>query len=252
MPTEVQNLNKWSSDYNWSQLGDEWSEAWGGTDNLFWWMLYPRTRKFLNVERILEIAPGHGRITQFLKDSCKELIIVDISQNCINSCKQRFKTSENIIYYVNDGKSLDMINEESIDFVFSFDSLVHCEKNVIKNYLYQLSKKLSTNGKGFIHHSNLGNFFNFGERLIRLFPPDIVNNHWRAKSMTAKLFRSYCNDVNLNCYSQELINWGGKYLIDCFSVFEKTNSLKTKNTLIKNTEFMNEANYIKNISQLYK
>jgi cyclopropane fatty-acyl-phospholipid synthase-like methyltransferase len=39
------------------------------------------------------------------------------------------------------------------DFVFSFDSLVHVESDVIENYLTQLAKKLKPNGIGFIHHS---------------------------------------------------------------------------------------------------
>jgi len=51
-----------------------------------------------------------------------------------------------------------MIQDKSIDFVFSFDSLVHAEAKVIEAYLNQLAMKLSQNGIGFIHHSNLGKY----------------------------------------------------------------------------------------------
>ena len=41
-------------------------------------------------------------------------------------------------------------------FVFSFDSLVYAENDVIAAYLSQLARKLSPDGVGFIHHSNIG------------------------------------------------------------------------------------------------
>ena len=59
------------------------------------------------------------------------LTIVDLNQNCIDVCKQKFAAFENIEYHVNDGKSLSMIPENSIDFIFSHDSLVHAELDVI-------------------------------------------------------------------------------------------------------------------------
>ncbi|HQY52280.1 MAG TPA: class I SAM-dependent methyltransferase [Ignavibacteria bacterium] len=250
MPSEIQNLEKWDKDYDWSQSGDEWSEAWGGTNSLWWWMLYPRLRKFLKVNRILEIAPGYGRITQFLKDQCNELVIVDISGNCIEACKNRFRDSKNIEFHVNNGTSLDFVKDNSIDFVFSFDSLVHAENNILQKYITEINKKLVVNGNGFLHHSNLGGYKKLGKYFFNFLPPARIRTHWRAETMTAKLFNEYCTAENLNCNSQELINWGGKYLIDSFSVFSK-NSQNNKNQIIENYEFMKEADYIKKISELY-
>jgi hypothetical protein len=57
---------------------------------------------------------------------------------------------------VNDGRSLDMIEDESIDFVFSFDSLVHADSGTVRSYMLQIARKLRFSGTGFIHHSNLG------------------------------------------------------------------------------------------------
>src|SRR4029077_1318302 len=64
--------------------------------------------------------------------------------------------NKHLAFYVNDGSSLDVVPDGSVDFVFSFDSLVHAEKDVIERYIQQLSKKLKLDGVGFIHHSNLG------------------------------------------------------------------------------------------------
>lgn len=60
--------------------------------------------------------------------------------------------------YVNDGKSLAMVEDRSVDFAFSFDSLVHVEADVIAAYLNQLGKKLKPGGFTFLHHSNLESY----------------------------------------------------------------------------------------------
>jgi ubiquinone/menaquinone biosynthesis C-methylase UbiE len=120
--------------------------------------IYPRIKRLLPAATILEIAPGFGRCTAYLKNHCERLVIVDLSPKCIEACKRRFANESNISYYVNDGKSLDMIADRSIDFVFSFDSLVHAQADVMEAYVKQLAVKLKPSGQGFIHHSNLGSY----------------------------------------------------------------------------------------------
>ena len=84
-------------------------------------------------ESMLEIAPGYGRWTAFLKDLCSRLPLVDLSPKCIEACRERFGESDDIAYHVNDGRSPAMIDEDSIDFAFSFDSLVHVELEVLES-----------------------------------------------------------------------------------------------------------------------
>ena len=86
--------------------------------------------------------------------------MVDLTERCIEACKERFSADSHITYYVNDGKSLAMIPDDSVDFVFSFDALVHVEADVIKAYLSQLALQLKPDGVGFIHHSNIGAYVN--------------------------------------------------------------------------------------------
>jgi ubiquinone/menaquinone biosynthesis C-methylase UbiE len=144
--------------WSWSQEGDEWSAPWGGTAALWWGSLFPRVRPFLPTETILEIAPGHGRITQFLKDYCHRLVLVDLAEGCIEACRRRFSACSHIEYHVNDGYSLDAVADRSVDFVFSFDSLVHAEADVIRAYVLELARKLKPDSVGFLHHSNLGSY----------------------------------------------------------------------------------------------
>jgi hypothetical protein len=56
------------------------------------------------------------------------------------------------------GKSLSAVADGSIDFAFSFDSLVHFEVDAMESYLRELACKLSADGVAFLDHSNLGEY----------------------------------------------------------------------------------------------
>jgi 2-polyprenyl-3-methyl-5-hydroxy-6-metoxy-1,4-benzoquinol methylase len=246
MGTIEENLKQWSS-YNWPECGDEWSVVWGGSDYLWSGTIFPRILSFLPTESVLEIAPGYGRCTQYLHPFCNKLAVVDMTDKCIKACQDRFKAYSHIEYFINDGKSLDMINDESIDFVFSWDSLVHVESDVIFLYLKALSSILKPNGYGFIHHSNIGTFVDPKSKKLT-----IENPHWRATGMTAALFRKYCDECGLKCISQEIIPWGGDDLNDCFSLFTKDPTKSDLETvIIENPDFMREAVVMNKISKLY-
>jgi hypothetical protein len=251
-------------------LGDEWSADFGGTEALWCFVLYPRIHRFLPSPVILEIAPGYGRWTQFLRTQCQSMIAVDLSENCITYCKTHFASDSHVQFHVNDGRSLAVVPDDSIEFVFSFDSLVHVEKEVIEGYLTQLSQKLKPDGVGFFHHSNLGAYpgrlalLNYYSRLPFRFRNHILTEAkmhaflslpqaWRATSMSAALFRKYCQQAGLKCISQEAINWGkGKCLIDAISVFTKPNSRwDRERTYFENTEFVESAGLTSRLAKLY-
>jgi SAM-dependent methyltransferase len=211
---------------------------------------------------ILEIAPGYGRWTNYLKDYCENFIGVDLAENCIKTCQERFSGDSHMTFHVNDGKSLAMLEDKSIDFVFSFDSLVHANPDVIETYLNQLAIKLKDNGIGFIHHSNFGSFqqeFAHIDKIPLEVRDQIINRtflgprHWRAADMSAKLFADYCDKAGLQCIGQELLNWGtDRLLIDSFSLFTPKNSIWSRpNQVVENPDFMKEANMINKLSNLY-
>ena len=262
MPTIKEN-RAWGDPQVWKNSGDgdSWSDPWGTVDNQWAWTIFPRIRRYLPTGRILEIAPGFGRWTNYLKDLCKELVVVDLNELCIERCKERFSSSKNIAYYVNDGKTLDMIPDNSIDCAFSFDSLVHAEADVIEAYLTQLSKKLKPNGVGWFHHSNLGSYKLFS-RINRLPEPfqwvisKILgfNPFWRSWNMTAEKFQQLVEKASMRTISQETVNWKNEnyFLIDCISVFTLANSIWARpNRIFTNRCFMEEVNYSQKLSALY-
>ena len=57
---------------------------------------------------------------------------------------------------MNDGHSLPMVGDTSIDFAFSFDSLVLVEADTLARYLSELARVLKPDGVAFLHHSNFG------------------------------------------------------------------------------------------------
>jgi SAM-dependent methyltransferase len=236
MPSINENLEYWTN-YEWGDRGDEWSEVWGNTENLWNGSLLPRIKDYLPAPRILEIAPGFGRITQYLKDWCDKLILVDLTQKCIDACRERFAKETIIEYQTNDGKSLPCIADRNIDFAFSFDSLVHVEIDVIEGYLGELARTLSANGVAFLHHSNVGAFRDSAAGDLT-----IPNPHWRGTTVSAEQVRSIAPSVGLSCIRQEIVNWGGPHLTDCFSSFSLLGSRHEQTTeLIENVRFMDEA-----------
>lgn len=262
MASLEENRNKWGITYAWSDQGDEWSKAWGSPEMQWYSTILPRIHQFVPTENILEIAPGYGRWTQYLKDLCSNLIVVDLSENCVEACKKRFSSSDNIQYWVNDGKSLAMVPDNSIDFIFSFDSLVHAEQDVIEYYIAEISRKLKRDGIALIHHSNLHEYrishypFRWLPRLARLAIAKagikVAADHWRARSMSAEKLVTFARKVGMECISQEKINWGSATLIDCISIITpKGSAWERENIVMRNPQFMSAAKYAKKLSYLY-
>jgi ubiquinone/menaquinone biosynthesis C-methylase UbiE len=263
MPSIEQNLEVWGKTYDWSQAEKEWSDHWGNADTQWFYTLLPRIHSFIPTGTILEIAPGFGRWTQYLINQCQHLMLVDLSENCIEACKERFSKYDHISYFVNEGKSLEFIPDGSIDFVFSFDSLVHAEDNVLEAYLEQLAYKLTPNGAGFFHHSNLGESlayrdrvqklpYRLKKRLEKMNVIETLEAQWRDPSMTAQKFEQMAERAGMQCIGQEIINWESKRTIDCISTFtQKGSAWASENRVIRNNKFMQEAEYSAQLASLY-
>jgi ubiquinone/menaquinone biosynthesis C-methylase UbiE len=246
-----------STKYDWKDAGEEWSEPWGSSAAQWSGSIFPRIRNCLPTGRILEIAPGFGRWTHYLKDYCEELWVVDASSECVDACRGRFAAESHVRCYLNDGRSLPMIPDGSVDFVFSFDSFVHLRRELVADYLSELARILKIGGKGFIHHSNLGAYAgSLPERIPQpmrklLRKLKVLDwEHHRNPTMSADVFRSLCARTGLNCISQELINWRGRRLIDCLSLFDRPASPKNPSTkIVRNPRFMREAARIRRQSR---
>jgi hypothetical protein len=163
----IDEQRHWNEENAFTENGDEWSGRFGSTENLYNQLLQDKVEKYCKGEG-LEIAPGWGRITEYLIPNCNSLSLVDLNEYCISKCVNRFGNRIKS-YHVNDGKSLTSIPDNSLDFIFSFDSFVHIHFNVFCEYILEFNRVMKEGSYGIIHHSFFGggedfSFRNFGGR----------------------------------------------------------------------------------------
>jgi len=167
-----------------------------------------------------------------------------MNQNCIDACLGRFGSRKGAAYLKNDGKDLSMIANKSIDFIFSFDSLVHCDLDIMEAYVSQLRRILKPNGFAFIHHSNLGQYFKNGRR--------VKNVHWRAENVSGNDMIELCIKNGLYCVSQERVQWASTTLNDAFSIISHRHVSDRRETIVfENYGFIEERENICRLSSLY-
>jgi SAM-dependent methyltransferase len=210
VPTSEENRAKWT-DYDWSQGGDDWSFGWGSSRVLWFGTILPRIHFLLPARHLLEIAPGYGRVTAFLLEHCRQYTGVDVTERCVEACRKRFAARADARFVLNDGASLDAVEDGSVDAAVSWDSLVHADPEALEAYVGALARKLAPGGRAFLHHSNLGAFTNPSGRSPH------PNPHWRDERMTAEDLRRFASEAGLELDAQELVQWGSPVANDCFS-----------------------------------
>jgi SAM-dependent methyltransferase len=207
----IDEQRSWNNDNMWTDNGHEWSGPFGTTENLWNKEIFDFIKDFRG-KKILEIAPGYGRITQFLSILASELIVIDLNPSCIEKTKE--KLGHHVLaYFTNDGKSLTGIRDNSQDLVFSFDSFVHMHANVTEEYIKEIFRVLKPGGQAFIHHSWL---YGGSENSFE-------NSAGRA-NMSPEQFKGFVENNNMRIITQKPIqfkplnSWNG---MDTISIFEK-------------------------------
>jgi SAM-dependent methyltransferase len=248
MPSLEWNKNTWDKSYNWDNKGEEWSQCWGCSESQWFSSIYPRIHRFISCENVLEIACGYGRWTKFLIEyTSGEYRGIDLSSECINYCNNHFK-QKNVNFIKNDGLSLNDVADLKYDFIFSFDSLVHVNPEILEIYIRQIVELLTENGVCFIHHSNFGSIIEKG--IIDLSHQGFVHN--RDQESSAKKVKEIIVENRGKVLCQEIIDWGGAESLDCLTLFSKKDSYKEINEIqLVNKNFMKEAMIIKDVHNNY-
>jgi SAM-dependent methyltransferase len=208
----IEEQKLWNNPEMWSEGGHEWSGPFGNTENLWNTHIFDKIKEFRG-SKILEIAPGFGRITQFLSILASELIVIDLNPLCIQKTKEKLGRHV-LAYLVNDGKSLAGVRDRSQDLVFSYDSFVHMHSNVVEEYIKEIYRVLKPGGTAFIHHSWI---YGGSEN-------SFSNSAGRA-NMSPEQFKEIVEANNMKILSQDPIKfdqlnmWDGT---DCVSMFTKS------------------------------
>jgi len=171
-----------------------------------------------DLSHTLDLACGHGRNAEMLRKSAKTIDLVDVNPSCIEFCRRRFgdqKEQCRFRYHLTDGNGLSEVGDGAVTFVYSWDSMVHFDKLVIRNYLFEIKRVLKSGGSAFLHHSNYGTFAPNS---------DWTKNHGSRSDMTAALMREYADEAGLKVKFQRLSGtndgWGMDDL-DCLTLLSK-------------------------------
>ena len=151
-----ENRRNWGV-FDWSKGGEEWVpevQIAKGLEPAQWKnkLTDEVLLKYIKKDSvILEIGSGAGRWTEILQPLAKKLIVTDISPKCIEICKKRFESKNNLDYKLID-KRLDFIDDGVIDYVWSYAVFVHINPSDIDRYIKDFSRILKPGGYTIIHH----------------------------------------------------------------------------------------------------
>jgi SAM-dependent methyltransferase len=167
----------------------------------------------------LELGCGHGRNVEFLRRLAKNITLVDVNDSCLLACRQRFGDSLEgcgFHYCKTIGNRLDGVDDASITLVYSWDTMVHFDKLVVRDYVREIARVLRPSGHAFLHYSNQGTENPNG---------DCIDNHGHRGDMTADQFKSYAEESALTIVSHRLSGrndgWGRDNL-DCLSLVRRS------------------------------
>lgn len=150
-----QNRLTWNN-WNWNQLGEEWTKSDVWKNKLAEEII---NKLIPEKSSVIEIGPGGGRWTEYLQEKSSSLNLVDISEKCLELCKERFADKTNISYNLIKEVKFIFAADNTIDFIFSYDVFVHIDKAQITEYLNEFARVLKPSGKIILHYSKIGDKF---------------------------------------------------------------------------------------------
>ena len=158
---------------------------------------------------VIDLAAGHGRNSRMLLSKARRLLVLDIQPGNVKICRRRFAEHPHVECVVNNGYDLRPAADGAFSLVYSFDSMVHFEKEVVRSYLRDTQRVLRPGGRGFFHHSNYTG-----------------GSHWRTDPhsrnfMSRELFANYAEEAGLRRIRQMVMDWGHVAELDCLSLVEK-------------------------------
>ena len=200
------NREIWES-WDWGAGGEEWTISDEWKDSLVKCVMLKHIKSGTD---LLEIGPGGGRWTEHLQKLAGSLVGVDISEKCVEVCREKFKDCDNVRFFANKGNDLSGIEDRSLDAIWSFDVFVHINKKEVGQYVGEFFRVLRPGGIGVIHHgTNAG-----------------MEGGWRS-NLTCTDFDGVLGDAGLRVVSR-FENWlddGRQYEVgrygDVITVFEK-------------------------------
>jgi SAM-dependent methyltransferase len=129
--------NRWDPEAFFARGRDEITSALGFVSNLG---LEPRRG------RALDFGCGAGRLTQALCEEFDKVVGIDISSTMIETAERFNRHGERCRYIVNTGDRMPMLEDASIDFVYSNITLQHVPPEASTQYIAEFVRVLKPGG----------------------------------------------------------------------------------------------------------
>lgn len=171
--------------------------------------------KHLNLEKVVELACGHGRHVPQYINNANQIILMDVNQENIDFCRDRFGENPKISYYKNSGSDFSQLSDSSVTSIFTYDAMVHFEVFDVYSYIKDAFRVLVPGGRILFHHSNND-----------AYPTRLWNENPHSRNfMSANLFSYFANRTGFKILSQDIMDWGSgedrELNIDCLTLCEK-------------------------------
>lgn len=148
------SLNKkiWEA-WDWNAEGEEWTPSPEWKESVIRHIL---RRHMPEGGTLVEIGPGGGRWTETLLEVGGRVVAVDISEECLRVCRERFSGQDHISFVLTPGNELPGIDDDGIDAIWSFDVFVHINRAEVEDYAKEFARVLKPGGTGVLHHGTTG------------------------------------------------------------------------------------------------
>jgi ubiquinone/menaquinone biosynthesis C-methylase UbiE len=171
----------------------------------------------LNTQTLVELACGHGRHTARIFDNhqiftkIERMYLMDVNNENVTVCKERFKNNKSIIPLVNNGYNFQPLDDESVTAIFCYDAMVHFEYDAVVSYIDDASRILIPGGRALLHHSNYD----------KSPGADYSSNPGWRNFMSKNLFAHVAIRAGFKIVEQLVIDWDDYRTLDCISLIEK-------------------------------
>ena len=145
---------------------------------------------------VIDLGAGHGRNSTMLAPKAGRLVVLDIQPGNVEVCRKRFAKQAHVECAANNGYDLRPAADAAFTLVYSFDSMVHFDPDVVRSYLRDTWRVLRPGGRGFFHHSN----YTGGT--------DWRTNPHARNFMSRELFAQYAGEAGLRTVRQRVLGWG--------------------------------------------
>ncbi len=167
--------------------------------------------KQLDLSNVIELACGRGRHVPYYIGKAGKITLVDILEENIEICRERFKDYDKLEYYKNNGYNLEKLSADSYTSLFTYDSMVHFELMDVYEYLKDIYRVIQGGGYALFHHSNY----------ISDYKTNFTNSPHARCFMSKDIFAYLAYRVGFKVIDQTVIDWYGAKNLDCITLLKK-------------------------------